>query len=39
MAKMSEVITHPRTPMAQRDGAGLTDGQMLEDYISRRKEC
>jgi RNA polymerase sigma factor (sigma-70 family) len=35
---MSEVIQHLRRAVLLRDGAGLTDGQLLEDYISRRDE-
>ncbi len=34
---MSGVIQHLRRVL--RDGAGLTDGQLLEDYISRRDEA
>jgi RNA polymerase sigma factor (sigma-70 family) len=37
--RMSEVIQHLRTAILLRDGAGLTDGQLLEDYISRREEA
>jgi|GEM_PF-4708898 len=33
--QLSEVIQHLRRAMLLRDGAGLTDGQLLEDYISR----
>src|SRR5438270_11849671 len=33
------VIQHLRRAMLLRDGAGLTDGQLLEDYISRRDEA
>ncbi len=36
---MSEVIQHLRRAVLRRDGAGLTDGQLLEDYISRRNEA
>jgi len=36
---MSEVTQHLRKMMLLRDGAGLTDGQLLEDYISRRDEA
>src|SRR5262249_28257654 len=35
----SEVTQHLRKMMLLRDGAGLTDGQLLEDYISRRDEA
>src|SRR5580692_4733618 len=34
---MSEVIQHVRRVLL--DGAGLTDGQLLEDYISRHDEA
>src|SRR6266480_5612389 len=33
---MSEVIQHLRRAVLPPDGAGTTDGQLLEDYISRR---
>lgn len=36
---MSEVIQHLRRAVLLRDGAGLTDGQLLEDYISCRNEA
>lgn len=36
---MSEVIQHLRRTVLLRDGAGLTDKQLLEDYISRRDEA
>jgi RNA polymerase sigma factor (sigma-70 family) len=36
---MSGVIQHLRRAVLLRDGAGLTDGQLLEDYISRRDEA
>src|SRR6187402_3321911 len=35
----SAVIQHLRRVMLLRDGAGLTDGQLLKDYISRRDEA
>jgi RNA polymerase sigma factor (sigma-70 family) len=35
----SEVTQHLRTMMLLRDGAGLTDRQLLADYISRRDEA
>jgi RNA polymerase sigma factor (sigma-70 family) len=38
-SQMGEVIRHLRRAMLVRDGAGLTDGQLLEDYISRRDEA
>jgi RNA polymerase sigma factor (sigma-70 family) len=37
--QMSEVISHLRRTVLLRDGAGLTDGQLLEDYLSRRDEA
>ena len=33
------VIRHLRRAMLLQDGAGLTDGQLLEAYISRRDEA
>src|SRR5205823_3225276 len=36
-SQMSEVIQHLRRVL--RDGAGLADGQLLEDYLSRRDEA
>src|SRR5258707_147713 len=36
---MSEVIQHLRKTLLLRDGAALTDGQLLEGYISRRDEA
>jgi RNA polymerase sigma factor (sigma-70 family) len=38
-SQMSEVILHLRRAVLLRDGAGLTDGQLLEDYISRRDQA
>src|SRR5262249_49557849 len=35
----SDVIQHIRRAVFLRDGAGLTDGQLLADYISRREEA
>jgi RNA polymerase sigma factor (sigma-70 family) len=37
-SQTSEVIQHLRRMVLLRDGAGLTDGQLLEDYLSRRDE-
>jgi hypothetical protein len=34
--QMSVVIQHLRTAMLLQDGAGLIDGQLLEDCINRR---
>ncbi len=36
--QMNEIIQHLRRTVLLRDGAGLTDGQLLEDYLSRRDE-
>ena len=38
-SQMSQVIQHLRRAVLLQDGAGLTDGQLLEDYISRREEA
>ncbi|MGH7173068.1 MAG: hypothetical protein ACRELF_03340 [Gemmataceae bacterium] len=35
---MSEFVQQLRRAMLLRDGACLTDGQLLEDYISRHDE-
>src|SRR6516225_4300002 len=35
-SQMSEVIHRLRRAVLLRDGAGLTDGQLLEDFVSRR---
>jgi RNA polymerase sigma factor (sigma-70 family) len=35
----SEVLQHLRRAALLRDGAGLTDGQLLEDYLRRRDEA
>src|SRR5262245_16948450 len=37
-SQTSEVIQHLRRAVLLRDGAGLTDGQLLHDYLSRRDE-
>jgi RNA polymerase sigma factor (sigma-70 family) len=34
-----EVLQHLRQAWLLRDGAGLTDGQLLEDYLRRREEA
>ncbi len=39
ISQRSEVIRHLRRAVLLRDGAGLTDGQLLEDYISRRDQA
>src|SRR5439155_22325727 len=36
--QLNGVIQHLRRAMLLRDGAGLTDGRLLKDYISRRDE-
>jgi RNA polymerase sigma factor (sigma-70 family) len=36
--QMSEVIQHLRRFMLLRDGAGLNDGQLLDEFISRQDE-
>jgi RNA polymerase sigma factor (sigma-70 family) len=38
-SQMSGVIQRLRRTMLLRDGAGLTDGQLLADYISHRDEA
>src|SRR5262245_66567380 len=38
-SQTSEVIQHIRRAVLPRDGAGLTDGQLLEDYLSRRDQA
>jgi RNA polymerase sigma factor (sigma-70 family) len=38
-SQISEVIQHLRRAVLLPDGAGLTDGQLLEDYISHRNEA
>jgi RNA polymerase sigma factor (sigma-70 family) len=37
--QMSEVLQRLRRAALLRDGAGLTDGQLLEDYLRRREEA
>jgi RNA polymerase sigma factor (sigma-70 family) len=39
MSPMSEVLLHLRSTVLPRDGAGRTDGQLLEDFIGRRDEA
>jgi hypothetical protein len=34
---MNEVIEHLRRAVLLQDGAGLTDAQLLEDFISHRE--
>jgi RNA polymerase sigma factor (sigma-70 family) len=38
-SQTSEVIQHLRRMLLPRDGAGRTDGQLLEDYLNRRDEA
>jgi RNA polymerase sigma factor (sigma-70 family) len=38
-SQMSEVVQHLRRAVLLREGAGLTDEQLLEDYISHREEA
>src|SRR5262249_49287801 len=38
-SQTSEVIQHLRRTVLLLEGAGLTDGQLLEDYISHRDEA
>jgi RNA polymerase sigma factor (sigma-70 family) len=37
-SQLSEVIQHLRRAVLLRDGAGMTDGQLLEDYLRHRDE-
>src|ERR1700730_3999675 len=37
--QMNGVLQHLRRTVLLRDGAGLTDGQLLQDYLSRRDEA
>jgi RNA polymerase sigma factor (sigma-70 family) len=38
-SQTSELIQHLRRAVLLRDGAGLTDGQLLQNYIGRRDEA
>src|SRR6266567_8849302 len=38
-SQMCEVIQHLRRTALLRDGAGRTDGQLLEDYVGRRDDA
>jgi hypothetical protein len=38
-SQMSEVIQHLRSAVLQDDEAGLTEGQLLEDFLSRHDEA
>src|SRR5262245_52682841 len=37
-SSVGEVVRHLRGVLLPRDGAGLTDGQLLADYLGRRDE-
>jgi RNA polymerase sigma factor (sigma-70 family) len=39
ISQMSEVIQHLRRAVLLRESAGLTDGQLLKDYLGRRDEA
>ena len=39
ISQTSGVIQHIRRTVLLLDGAGLTDGQLLEDYVSRHDEA
>jgi DNA-directed RNA polymerase specialized sigma24 family protein len=39
ISQMSEFIQHLRRTVLLRDGAALTDGQLLADYLSRGDEA
>jgi hypothetical protein len=39
ISQTSELIQHVRRAVLLRDGVGLTDGQLLADYLSRRDEA
>jgi RNA polymerase sigma factor (sigma-70 family) len=38
-SQMSEIVLRLRRAVFLRDGAGLTDGQLLENYLKRRDEA
>src|SRR5215472_16730664 len=38
-SQMNEVIQHIRRTVLLRDGAGLTDGQLLEDFVTGRDQA
>ncbi len=38
-SQTNKVLQHLRRTVLRRDGAGRTDGQLLEDYLSRRDEA
>jgi RNA polymerase sigma factor (sigma-70 family) len=38
LGRISEIIQHLRRTVSPRDGAGLSDGQLLEDYVRNRDE-
>jgi RNA polymerase sigma factor (sigma-70 family) len=37
--EVNEVVQHVRSAVLLRDGAGLTDGQLLTEYVCRRDEA
>src|SRR5262245_21496171 len=39
ISQMTEMIQHVRRAVLLSDGAGLTDGQLLESFIGRREEA
>ncbi len=39
ISPMSEVLRHLRSAVLVQDGAGLTDGQLLEEFITQRDEA
>jgi RNA polymerase sigma factor (sigma-70 family) len=39
IGQTNKIFQHLRTVVLLRDGAGLTDGQLLEEYLSRRNEA
>ena len=38
-SQMGDFLRHLRRAVLLRDGAGLTDGQLLGDYLSRHDEA
>src|SRR5437763_10194137 len=38
-SKLGDVVHHLRRTVLLREGAGLTDGQLLEDYVRHRDEA
>jgi len=39
IGQVSEVIRHLRRAVLLEDGAGMTDGQLLERFVSRRDQA